>query len=210
MHKMQDKNAPSQGSGSFLAARSSIENDTSTPLSRRVSGSALISQYCRPPSEAASTSPSPPSFFASFFAFVFDCAEDFFSTGGGFPRLANAGAGTGGSCAGTGGSSGGGEGAVDGDDSDGEDDGGGDGARFWPALVFFPRGCLAPLGVALVLALGVRVRVAETSWGGFEEAAAAEVAVRWRVDRRGGGGSGASAAGASGWVDFRLGMVSAK
>lgn len=38
---------PSHGSGSVLAARSSIEKETSTPFSKRVSGSAFISQYCR-------------------------------------------------------------------------------------------------------------------------------------------------------------------
>lgn len=36
---------PSQGSGSILAARSSIENLMSWPLSKRDSGSAFISQY---------------------------------------------------------------------------------------------------------------------------------------------------------------------
>lgn len=41
-------NIPSQGSGSFAAARSSIENLTSTPFSMRDSGSAFISQYERP------------------------------------------------------------------------------------------------------------------------------------------------------------------
>lgn len=40
--------APSHCSGSFAAARSSIENLTSTPFSRRDSGSAFISQYERP------------------------------------------------------------------------------------------------------------------------------------------------------------------
>lgn len=38
-------NIPSQGSGSVRDARSSMENLTSTPLSSRVSGSALSSQY---------------------------------------------------------------------------------------------------------------------------------------------------------------------
>jgi len=38
---------PSQGSGSVLAARSSIENFISRPFSRRDSGSAFMSQYWR-------------------------------------------------------------------------------------------------------------------------------------------------------------------
>lgn len=166
MHNMQDKDLPSQGSGSFLAAKSSIEKDTSTPLSRRVSGSALMSQYCRPPAGAASTFPSSSfaSSFAFFIPFVFVCADDFFSTGGALPRLADAGAGAGAASAG--------EEGADNDD----DDGGGDGALFWPDLVFFPLGCLAPLVVGLALALGVRVP--ETSWGALEEATAADVAVR--------------------------------
>jgi len=42
-----EKNVPSQGSGSVLEARSSIENFTSWPFSRRDSGSAFMSQYCR-------------------------------------------------------------------------------------------------------------------------------------------------------------------
>ena len=41
-------NIPSQGSGSVFAARSSIENLMSWPFSRRDSGSAFMSQYCRP------------------------------------------------------------------------------------------------------------------------------------------------------------------
>ena len=43
---------PSQGSGSFLAARSSMENLISFPFSSRDSGSAFMSQYCRPMDEA--------------------------------------------------------------------------------------------------------------------------------------------------------------
>lgn len=39
------KDVPSHGSGSVRAARSSIENLTSTPFSMRVSGSAFKSQY---------------------------------------------------------------------------------------------------------------------------------------------------------------------
>ena len=42
------KNIPSQGSGSVFAAKSSIENFISWPFSRRDSGSAFISQYWRP------------------------------------------------------------------------------------------------------------------------------------------------------------------
>lgn len=38
---------PSHGSGSFLAARSSIENLMSLPFSILDSGSAFMSQYCR-------------------------------------------------------------------------------------------------------------------------------------------------------------------
>lgn len=40
---------PSQGSGSVFAARSSMENLTSTPFSGRDSGSAFMSQYCFSP-----------------------------------------------------------------------------------------------------------------------------------------------------------------
>lgn len=39
---------PSQGSGSVLAARSSMENLISMPFSNRDSGSAFMSQYWRP------------------------------------------------------------------------------------------------------------------------------------------------------------------
>lgn len=44
----EGRTLPSQGSGSFLLAKSSIENLTSTPFSMRVSGSAFMSQYWRP------------------------------------------------------------------------------------------------------------------------------------------------------------------
>lgn len=46
--KEENKYIPSQGSGSVLLAKSSIENLTSTPFSIRDSGSAFMSQYCRP------------------------------------------------------------------------------------------------------------------------------------------------------------------
>lgn len=45
---MGGENLPSHGSGSVLAARSSIENLMSLPFSIRDSGSAFKSQYCRP------------------------------------------------------------------------------------------------------------------------------------------------------------------
>ncbi|KJR83582.1 uncharacterized protein SPSK_04591 [Sporothrix schenckii 1099-18] len=43
---------PSQGSGAVHAAKSSMEKRTSTPFSKRDSGSALSSQYCRAAVEA--------------------------------------------------------------------------------------------------------------------------------------------------------------
>lgn len=45
---MRRRDSPSHGSGSVLAARSSIENLMSLPFSILDSGSALRSQYCRP------------------------------------------------------------------------------------------------------------------------------------------------------------------
>ena len=51
--KGERRDIPSQGSGSVLAARSSMENLTSWPFSRRDSGSAFRSQYCLSPGAAA-------------------------------------------------------------------------------------------------------------------------------------------------------------
>lgn len=79
-------NSPSQGSGSVLAARSSMEKDTSTPCSSRVSGSALNSQYCRlsPPLSPPSTPE----------ALALSCLAGFSSAGIRFPlRLPGAGVG---------------------------------------------------------------------------------------------------------------------
>lgn len=48
LEDIRRRDLPSHGSGSVLAARSSIENLMSCPFSRRDSGSAFMSQYWRP------------------------------------------------------------------------------------------------------------------------------------------------------------------
>lgn len=53
--KPYDGNVPSHGSGSLRAAKSSMENFTSTPFSSRESGSAFINQYERPSKGVVST-----------------------------------------------------------------------------------------------------------------------------------------------------------
>ena len=52
----ENKGLPSHGSGSDLLARSSMENFTSCPFSRRDSGSAFSSQYCLPGMEVETAS----------------------------------------------------------------------------------------------------------------------------------------------------------